>query len=516
MAPQPLATRRQDRPDAGDVFRIDRQETTPGAAAPRVVWGRAFGGTAHEEGIDLAADRAGNVSVAAVVHGGPVVLGDGVTVADSVCLLRLDDSGRLDWGVVPTSVGTTDYDYVNLRNRVDVDGSGNTYWAFALGDAGGAPPEVDVGCGNVTLRPPGTARANSYTVVAAYSSAGACLWSRGLSSGTSELSQLSDVVPYDIAASSGRLFLPLRADGATLFHDGSPVLESGEPFGKFLLALNASDGSMAWAKSVTHGSSIRQGPLVVDDLPDGGILFAGRHDGDLEPEPLGCGTPSDGFFMARLDADGNCVWSAGSLQGSAGPIGVVAEADGGAYAIAAMGGDIDLGCGMVVDREAPNPGFLLVRRDASGNCALSRFIGTTGLIGAGALPVGSLAGTAAGDLFFAGRIGNFWEPDGVPVSYTATGLYSSEGVQLARLDPNGHYRWHLALELSHDILVGAREDVEMAAAIGLDGAVYVTGWFQSQLLRYGETSDGQLVHSAFDSACDMDCNRDMFVVKVAP
>ncbi len=130
------------------------------------------------------------------------------------------------------------------------------------------------------------------------------------------------------------LACPVRAElssgggGGTISIAGGDLIYAAMPLpgginGQFIVRRLAADGGVLWEQRWGRGRA--EEATVIATTPDGGVVVAGAYKG--------------GCFAARFDGQGRSVWEAApNSTGLCHPAGVVTDAEGNAYLLAAVDG----------------------------------------------------------------------------------------------------------------------------------------------------------------------------------
>jgi len=192
------------------------------------------------------------------------------------------------------------------------------------------------------------------------------------------------------------------------------------------------------------------------------------------------------LFLAKLDADGNHVWSKGfgSLKSDWG-YAVVAGPDGSVHAVGEYWADIDFGGGLLPDNDKSD--VFVVKLDVDGNHLWSNGFGGDGFMHADSASVDQ-----EGNVYVAGRYDCQVDFGG--------GVFGTPGgyeMFLLKLDASGNHVW------SQHIGGDALEEVTRLL-VGPDGDLHLTGFFTSSVVDFG---GGPVARQGA---------RDIFVAKMNP
>jgi Beta-propeller repeat len=340
------------------------------AAAQDLLWARQAGTTASEKGTDVAADSAGNVSIAGFTRGS---LGGPNAGSADAFVTRYDSAGRLLW---TRQIGTSRHDQAD---GVAADSAGNTY---VTGVTDGSLGGTSAGDGDVFL--------------AKYDASGRLLWTRQI--GTAAFEWGNDVE----VDGAGNAYIVGHTRGGL----GGP---SAGGFDVFLVKYDAA-GRLLWTRQIGTGAwDVGEG-VAVDNA--GNAYITGSTEGSL-------GGPNAGdkdVFLAKYDASGALLWTrqTGTAAVDVG-FGVALDSAGNAYVAGYTFGSLG----------GPNAGagdVLLAKYDASGTNLWIHQTGSAAIDQATGVAVDS-----AGNAYISGRtMGSLGGPiagfaDALVAKYDASG-----------------------------------------------------------------------------------------------
>jgi hypothetical protein len=310
------------------------------------LWSKSAGATGNQYGHDVAVDGAGNVLVTgdftgALDFGGCPLskgLGTGLFVA------KLDPSGACLWSKNAGAAGS------QHGWGAAVDGAGNVLvtgeFTSAM-DFGGCPLSKATGHG---------------LFLAKLDPSGTCVWSK---SGGATGKQSS----YDVAIDGPGNALITGEFASTLDLGGCPLSNSGAS-GLFVAKVDPS-GACLWSKAA--GDSTSGNSVAVDS--SGNVLLTGSYSGALDMGGCPLSKPDgSGFFVAKLDPAGACVWSKGAAADMGNQYGRAVAVDGtdNVLVTGSFDGVVDFGGGSFV---SAGKDFFVVKLDAGGDHQWSRRAG---------------------------------------------------------------------------------------------------------------------------------------------
>jgi hypothetical protein len=213
----------------------------------------------------------------------------------------------------------------------------------------------------------------------------------------------------------------------TLDFGGGPMTNTG-PIDVFVAKLDA-DGNHLWSRSF-HEDGFQRGDAVAVDS-SGGVVIAGDFTGTLNfgGGPL-TSAGTDDIYLAKYDADGNHLWSKrfGDTQYQ-GTEGMTVDGLGNVVLVGWFLGSVDFGGGLFTSTDADDA--FIATFDADGNPLWSRqFSGTRSQDAA------SVAVDAAQNILVSGFFQDTIDLGGGPL--TSEGNYEQF---VAKFDSDGHHQW---------------------------------------------------------------------------
>ena len=223
---------------------------------------------------------------------------------------------------------------------------------------------MDLGCGPIASA--------GYTdmYVAKLGPAGDCLWSNRYGAAMDEG---GSAIAVDAA---GNVLVAGYFDGPLELGCGPMMAQDALLKWDLFVAKLGPDGSCQW--SIQAGDDNNQDPWSIVADAAGNVLVAGDFEGSMD---LGCGTITSAggldAFVAKLDPNGNCLWSKGA--GTAGiqqAFGVGVDSTGNVLVTGEFYTGIDFGCGALASAGASD--VYLAKLDPNGNCLWSKGAGSGG------------------------------------------------------------------------------------------------------------------------------------------
>jgi FlgD Ig-like domain len=352
------------------------------------IWSRHFGDVAEQAGTSISTDAVGNVFVTGGIQGTVDFGGGPLTSAGDydIVVAKFDANGNHQWS---QRFGDANF---QLFIFVAVDGTGN------VAISGSFDGEVDFGGG------PLASAGGSDIFVAKFDADGTHLWSRH--SGD-EHQQSGGLVSAD---ASGSIVITGWFWGTADF-GGGPLTSAGG-YDIFVAKFDA-DGDHLWSKR--FGNIAGQfGFAVASDGP-GNVVVTGQFDGavDFGGGPL-TGAGFGDIFVAKLDADGNHLWSKRFGDGVA-QSGRAVSADGSGDVVITgeFGGTVNFGGGPLA---AAGYDIFVAKFDAGGNHLWSRRFGDFNYQGGT-----SVALDGSGDVTISGALEGSVDFGGGPLTTTGPG-----------------------------------------------------------------------------------------------
>ncbi|TAN58007.1 MAG: DUF4347 domain-containing protein [Rhodospirillales bacterium] len=265
-----------------------------------LVWAKAMGGTAADQGKDIAVDGSGNVYITGNFDGtADFDPGTGTSTLTSagisdIFVLKLNASGALVWAKAMGSTSSDD------ANAIAVEGSGNVY---TIGVFSGTV-DFDPGTGTTALTSMGGA---SDIFIQKLDSTGTLVWAKAMG-GTN-----SDTGTGIALDGSGNVYTTGSFYGTVDFDPGTGTTALTSMGGPdiFVQKLD-STGALIWAKAM-GGNVIDNGyDIAVDG--SGNVYTTGSFYGTVDFDP-GTGTTAltsagnTDIFVQKLDSTGSLVWA---------------------------------------------------------------------------------------------------------------------------------------------------------------------------------------------------------------
>lgn len=266
----------------------------------QLMWAKSFGGSAADDGKDIATDANNNVyATGSFMGGGDFDPGSGVfTMNDNgggdVFISKLDASGDFIWA---NSIGGS---YSDDGYGIGVDSAGNVYVAGDFLDE----VDFDPGSGMYNL----TSLASWDPFILKLDGNGNFVWAKQAEGTNAEFAHALKVTP------SGDCYMAGIFSYDTDFDPGVSVynLTSAGQEDVFVLHLN-SNGGFVWARQM--GGSETDNATAIDLDNDHNIYVTGSFTGQADFDPgsglfsLDAGGSGTDVFISKLDSSGNFVWA---------------------------------------------------------------------------------------------------------------------------------------------------------------------------------------------------------------
>jgi hypothetical protein len=385
-------------------------------ADPEIPWNTFLGSANSEENNAVAVDGSGNVYVAGLSNstwGTPVNPHSG---GYNVFAAKLDSNGNLLWN---TFLGTTNNEW---GSGIVVDGSGNVYVAGLSNSTWGTPVNPHSGGDDV--------------FVAKLDSSGNILWNTFLGSMNSEENSAIEI------DGSGNIYVT----GLTLGSWGKPISLYSGGADAFAAKLD-NNGNLLW-NTFLGSTDYDEGSSIAVDI-SGNVYVAG-----LSNSPWGMPLNpswSGDAFAAKLDSDGNLLWSTflGTDNAESEDIGV--DSDGNIYV---AGGD-NATWGTPVNPYSGGWDAFAAKLDNDGNLLWYTFLGSE------QDDWGSTAVDVDGNVYVGGGSCAAW---GMPVNPYSGG----EDAFVAKLDTGGNL-------LCNTFIGSTNSDYSNAIAVDGSRNIYLSG-----------------------------------------
>jgi len=437
-------------------------------SAQSVEWAQRFGANPFDRGYAIAADAAGNSYVTGYFRS-TVAFGSASLTSvggEDLFVAKLDPDGAVVWA---TRAGGTGLD---KGYGIATDGQGN---CFVTGHFLGTAI-----FGNTTL----TAVGNVDVFIAKLDASGAFVWAKGFGGTAGDLGQ-------GIAADAlGNSYVTGNFSGTVAF--GATTLQS--PSDDVFITKLDPDGEFLWARNA-GGADLDAGRAIAVD--DTGSCYVTGQIGSLSTAPgytatfgtIVLTTVGNGdVFVAKLDTDGAFLWAhrAGGAANEMGT-GVSLDASGNCYLTGYFGSTATFGTTDLTAASAAQSDAFVARLNAAGAWQWAVRAG-----GAADDGGSSIATDATGHSIVAGTFGGT-----VTFGTTELSVANDGAVFIAEVDTDGTF---LSAQR-----VGASINERYNGAVAMDpvGQAYVTGWFR------GEASFGGTTLTAASS------NDDIFVLKMS-
>lgn len=292
-------------------------------ASGKTLWSKRFGDADAQAGQHVAVDSAGNVIVTGVFVGS-ADFGDGLVLSNggqSGFVVKLDPSGKVIWG---KSFGNYLYEAT-----VAVDSAGNVLLVGAFDDP------IDFGNGSFNTA------GGKDVFVAKLDADGKPLWSKRFGDAAGD--QYGASVAVD---SAGNVLVVGVYTSSIDFGSGPLLTSSGEKDG-FVAKLDANGGAL-WSVGFNGKEGMSCRGVAADSA--GNVLITGNFSGATSfGDGLLGSTGKGGAFLAKLDSDGNYVWSKGFGDvGGQDPRGIAVNGVGEAFITGGFTSPIDFGDGPLV------------------------------------------------------------------------------------------------------------------------------------------------------------------------
>jgi hypothetical protein len=411
-------------------------------------WAKSAGGVSNDYSNATCTDANGNVYITGTFQGSSVIFGNdtlhnNATGTLAVFIAKYDANGNVLWA---RSGGGTSDDYTY---GICTDTNGNV---FIEGYSYGSSITFDT----ITLN----SSVNQFIFIVKYDSIGNVQWGKNGKGATS----LGWGICSDVA---GNVYLYGNADGSNnlkIIFDNDTL-----GIGTFIVKYDGG-GNVIWAKTIATGliANSREQSMCID--LSGNIYVTGA----IEYQAIfGNDTLSNvwlGVFIAKYDASGNLLWVT-SPNGEAIGNAISADASGNIYLTGYFGGFVAFGNDTLSGLPFSSCTIFIAKYDSSGNALWGRTPG-----GAGYDFGQSICTDATGNVFVTGYfISSFLNFGGYPVVNSFTG---NNDAFITEYDGNGNALWAKGIG-------NQGNDYGMGICANAIGDIYLTGYFESYLLNFG-------------------------------
>ncbi len=419
------------------------------AQAPNWLWAAKAGGTGWEAGCSIAVDGSGNSYITGRFGSSSISFGNTTLSnlgSDDIFIVKYDPQGNVLWAKM---AGGTAGD---VGNGIAVDGSGNIYIT-------GQYTSSSISFDNIVL----TSTGGADVFTAKYDPSGNVLWAKSAGGSGGDYGK---GIALD---GSGNIYVTGEFSNSISF--GSTVVTHPTGQAGFIVKYDPS-GNVAWAKN-TGGSS--------------GFGIAADGNGNSYV------TGWDGLnvFVIRYDAQGNLLWTQNGT-GSGFQIGrsIAVDGSGNCYVTGFFQSDSISFGGTVLPSIGLDDVFV-VKYDPSGNVLWAKSAG-----GIGSDDAFGIAVDGSGNCYVTGRFSN----PGISFGGTTLSNAGNQDIFIAKYGPSGNLYWAKGVG-------GPGEDWGNAVAADGSGNCYLTGYFRSNSISFGNTilansNAGQEMFAAkIDSGC---------------
>jgi len=239
---------------------------------------------------------------------------------------------------------------------------------------------------------------------------------------------LDDLGTYPISVDGGGNVVVTGVFGGGITLGGGKLASAGGR--DFFLAKVAPNGDLVWSKRYGDADNQQSSALAIDSASN--IFIAGTFFGELDfgNGPLQNPPGKGSCFLAKLDPDGNPIWSKGySIPYGAGSVAITLDGAGNATLVGVFNVTIDFGTGPL--NSAGSSDIFVAKFDSGGNTMWSKRFG-----GANADEARSIVGDSTGNVLLTGASAGALDFGNGPLSGANTPAY-----YVAKLDGDGNGVW---------------------------------------------------------------------------
>ncbi len=429
------------------------------AQAPSWAWAKSAGGVSNDYGNAVCTDANGNVYVTGTFQGSSITFGSNTlynvaTGSLDIFIVKYDASGNVLWA---KSGGGTSTDYVY---GICTDSNGNAYITGYFRSA-------SISFGAITLTNLDITIASYDIFITKYDSVGNVLWSKNE---PNHYNQLSFAICSD---ASNNVYITGSFGNNANFIIGNDTLNNNYDDDIFIAKYDA-NGNAIWARSA-GGTGLDKGYGISTDA-GGNVYITGYFQQSATFGNITItGNCFTNVFIAKYNAIGNVIWaksangiSCNSCFGKS----VISDANGNTYLTGSFQSSIIFGNDTIGN--AGNYGIFTAKYDTNGNALWARTPGGTGSDFGN-----SITTNINGNIFATGYYSSsFLNFGGIPIVNANIGYTD---IFVAEYDASGNAIWATG--------IGDQDnDLGMGVCSSPDGSVYLTGYFGSYALNFGNTT----------------------------
>ena len=429
------------------------------AQTPIWAWAKSAGGVSNEYSNAVCTDASGNVYITGTFQSSTITFGSSTlhneaTGTLDIFVVKYDPSGNVLWA---KSAGGTSMDYAY---GICADIGGNVYITGYFNS-----PSITFG--TITLTNSGT---YSDILVVKYNNSGNVVWAKSAAGNDADCS-------YGICTDANSNVYITGMFQSSPFTFGSYSLTNSSMSGYYdiFIAKYDSNGNVLWAKGM-GGIRSECGQGVCTDL-NGNVYITGYFQQSATFGGITItGTGNSTLFVAKYNTDGTILWAksvrALSMNSYVNAGGITSDVSDNVYITGYF--DFSLILGSDTLSTSGNQSIFLAKYDASGNAIWGRSPGGTGSRDNGS----GICINSNGKVFLTGYFVSFYlNFGGFQVLNDNVGYTD---IFVAEYDANGN-------AIGATGIGGQDYDYGMGICKGLGGDVYVTGYFGSYNLSFGNT-----------------------------
>ena len=422
------------------------------AQTPEWQWSKRVGGSELDIGRAVKADASGNIYVTGSYNSATITFGDvtlSSSASSSVFLVKYNAAGNVIWAATSEGTGIVDV------NHMAIDSDGNILLA-------GKFSSLSLIFGTTTLASVGSDDA----FLVKFDSNGNVLWAK--SAGSSAVDRILGVA----CDTDGNTYATGNFSGTTINFGGASVANTNNNWLYSFLVKYDPDGNALWASGIGGNGQDWSRVVAVDN--NGDVIVAGEHSSDVFSAGSISLTNEDGpdVFIAKFDNAGNAIWAKSGIANSSTCQAIAVDSNNQIYITGSFSNETIVFDNITLNNtgQLSYSEFFLAKFDSEGNTLWAR--------------------SSMGDNQEEGRALAFDASENICVAgffIDSTALFENINLENMGMEDSFVAEYNSDGDLSWVISIGAGNS-DYTHAMGSDplGHLYVTGFFDSGLLSFGE------------------------------